>query len=199
MRDDMPGSDPKEIWKNQSNEVPTMTLKLIQWKARDLRAKTRKKLLGSVAGPLVVAFFWMYVGTLARITPLGQALFVFIFLWSLLGTYILFTGLRSLPMPGDAALSTGLEFCGQEIERQRVFARRVLLWSFLPALLGIAAFVVVLVLIGAKLIPNGVPFLVLMGAWLVAYFVIRSREDRQLQIEMDQLRQIEAENRMGSA
>jgi len=199
MRNDMPGGDPKEIWKNQSNEVPAMTLKLIQWKARELRMKTRKKLLGSVAGPVVVAFFWAYSTKLKGITPLAQALFAFIFVWSLLGTYILVKGLRSGPMPGDAALSTGLEFCRREIERQQVLARRILLWSFLPSLLGIAGFVLALALIGAKVIPRGVPFLVLVGAWVVAYFVIRSREDHQLQTEMDQLRQIEAENRPGPA
>ena len=51
-------NSPQEIWQNQSAERNTMTLKLIEWKARDLRAKTRKKLLGTIVGPLAVGVLY---------------------------------------------------------------------------------------------------------------------------------------------
>ena len=46
-----------------------MTLKLIRSKARELQAKTRRKLLGTVAGPLAAAFFYAF--GIREFAPLG--------------------------------------------------------------------------------------------------------------------------------
>ena len=60
MPNESPGRDPKEIWQNQPTEKPTMTLKLIRQRARELHAKTRSKLLGTLAGPLFVLLFSVF-------------------------------------------------------------------------------------------------------------------------------------------
>jgi flagellar biogenesis protein FliO len=43
--------------------------------------------------------------------------------------------------------------------------------------------------------PNGLPFLILAAVWVISWFVIRLREQRELQSEIDELKNIEMENR----
>ena len=100
-------------------------------------------------------------------------------------------------MPADAGLSSGLEFCRREIERQRDLLRRGLLWVFGPMLLAISTLILALVMAGTRnqgIFPNGLPFLILVVVWIIAYFAIRLREQRALQRELDELSEIEREN-----
>jgi hypothetical protein len=193
MANDLPGDDPKTVWKNQPTENSAMTLTLIRSKARELQTQTRKKLARMLAGPftavLVYALGLKQFPSLANIL---HPLFAGALLWSLAGLYFLNRGMRSAEFPDDAALSTGLAFCREEIERQRGLLRRVLLWSLGPILLALATFILGLALIGTKsrgLIPNGLPFLILVVAWIFAYFVKRARELRQLEREIEELRE----------
>ena len=80
MRDDVPGDGPKNIWLNQPTEKPTITLRLIQQRLRDLRTKTRKKLLGTLAGPLATGLFYAFgMSEFASVRPVLQSLFAFAF------------------------------------------------------------------------------------------------------------------------
>ena len=197
MRNDSSGNDPRTIWQNQPTETTTMTLKLVRWKGRELHAKTRKHLLGTLAGPLAAVFF--YALAIRLFSPLQQLLhplFALALVWSLAGLYFLNRGMWSAVMPGDAGLSSGLEFCRREIERRCHLLRRVLLWSFGPVLLTIGAFILVLVIqAGDRIFPNAIPFMALVLIWIAAYFVIRMREQRELQREIAELDDIERENR----
>ncbi len=176
-----------------------MILKLIQQRSRDLRAKTRKKLLGSLAGPLAAGLVYAFgMKEFASRGQVLQPLFAFALAWSLAGLYFLNRGMWAAVMPGDAGLSTGLEFCRQEIERQRDLLRRVLLWSFGPLLLAIGTLILALAMVGTKdrgILPNGLPFLILVVVWVVAYFVMRFREQRELQREIEELDDIAGESR----
>jgi hypothetical protein len=198
MRSDLPEDGPKNIWLNQPTETRTMTLKLIQQRLRDLRAKTRMKLFGTLAGPLAVGFFYAFA--LKQFVPLPQVLqplFALALAWSLAGLFYLNRGMWSALTPRYAGLSTGLQFCRREIERQRDLVHRVLLWSFGPVLLAIGNFILALVMVGTKdrrIFPNGLPFLVLVVIWIVAYFIIRLREQRDLQRQIDELNDIEMES-----
>jgi hypothetical protein len=198
MQDDLPGDGPKKIWLSQPTETPTMTLKLIQQRSRDLHAKTRRKLLGTLAGPLAASFFYAF--GMKEFAPLRQVLqppFALALAWSLAGLYILNRGMWSAVVPGDAGLSTGLEFCRREVERQRNLLRRVLLWSFGPVLLAIGTLILALSLVGTRdrgIFPNGLPFLILIVVWIVGYFIVRLRDQRELQREIDELNNIEKEN-----
>jgi hypothetical protein len=70
MRGDLPEDGPKNLWLNQPAERTTMTSKLIQQRSRDLRARTRRKLLGTLAGPLVAGLFYAY--SMKEFAPLRQ-------------------------------------------------------------------------------------------------------------------------------
>ena len=122
-----------------------MTLKLIQQRSRDLRAKTRRKLLGTLAGPLAAGLFCAFgMKVFAPLREVLQLLFASACAWSLAGLYFLNRGMWSAVMPGDAGLDTGLDFCRREIERQRDLVRRLLLWSFGPIMLAIGTFILAL-------------------------------------------------------
>src|SRR5438309_307802 len=138
MRNDSSGNDPKTIWQNQTVEPSAMTLETIRRKASALHAKTSRELLGSIAAPLGVAVF-SGLGAAIFHDPLQRAVFALALAWALAGQFFLHRGMWSATLPGDAALTTGLEFYRREIERRRYLFRRVLQWSFGPMVLAIGA------------------------------------------------------------
>lgn len=104
----------------------------------------------------------------------------------------------SAVLPGDLGLKTGLEACRLEVERQRDLQRRSLVWSFGPAMLATATFVLALALVPAvarRVIPNGLPLLIVLVFPIVSFFGIRSREQREFRRELDELKDLEMENR----
>ena len=198
MRDDFPENDPRKIWQGQPKEISTVTLKMIRMKVQDLQTKTRRNWWGIWAGPLAVGGLSAYGIKLVHgahgVFPVLEAAFVFAIAWSLAGVYFFNRGMRSEAMPGDAALSTGLEFYRREIERHRALFGRILLWQFGPIVLALAAFILLAVIIvGGKIFPNGMPFLILVAIWIGAYFVIRRAAWRDLQREIDDLKDIESQ------
>ena len=177
-----------------------MTLDVIRSKARELRAKTRKQLLGTVAGPLAAAFLYAFgMKEFPAMQQPVRVLFLFAIGWSVVGLYFLNRGMWSAMMPGDAALSTGLEFCRREIERRRNLLRRLLLWSLAPILLAIATFIAALAMLGTKhksLFPNALPFMALVAIWICAYFFRRMQEQRELNREIVELDDLGRNNRI---
>ncbi len=198
MQDDSPGEVPKTIWLNQPTETPTMTAKLVQQRSRYLRARTRRKLFGILAGPLASGFFYAYsIREFPSLRQILHPLFFVALAWSFAGLYFLNRGLWPAMMPGDAGLRNGLEFCRKEIERQREFVRRALLWSFGPMLLAISAFILALVMVSTRdrgIFPNGLPFITGIVVWIVVYFISRLREQRELKAELDDLDGIQKED-----
>ncbi len=193
----MSSNDPKTIWKNQPTEVSAMTLKMIRRKAQGLQAKTRKKLMGTLAGPAAVAFFAIF-GMKAFASLQLQPLFAIAFLWSIAGMYFLNRQLWSTAASEDMGFSAGLESCRREIERQRSLLGRLLLWSFGPVMLALGTVILALTMAGSadrKVFPNALPFLTLVCLWVVGYFVVRLREKHELQREADELDEVEAESR----
>jgi len=197
MPDDLRGNGPRNIWLNQPTETSTVTIKLIQQKSRDLRARTRKKLVGSIVGPLGVGLFCAF--STKAFGPLPQVLqpmFAVAFLWSVAGLYFLNRGIWSLTAPTDMGSSTGLDSCRREISRQRDLVRRILLWSFGPLLLAIGTFILALAMVSTpqrSIFPNGLPFLILLVIWIASYFMLRLREQRGLKRELEELNDIEKE------
>jgi hypothetical protein len=199
MQNDSPESGVRTMWLNQPTEKPTMISKLIEQRSRKLRAKTRSGLLGTVGGPLTAGiFYWYSMRAFPGLRQVLQPPFAFAFAWGLAGLYFLNRGMWSAVMPGNLGLNTGLEVCRLEVERQRDLRRRSLVWSFGPVMLATATFVLALTLVpqvGRRIIPNGVPFLTVLVLSIVSFFVIRSREQRELQRELDELKDLEMENR----
>lgn len=198
MSDELPEDDPRRVWQGQRTEASPMALRLIQSKARELQTRTRRKLLGMMAGPLAAAF--LYAFGIREFASQGQVLhplFATALVWSLIGLYFLTRGMRRIMMPSDAGLSTGLAFCRGELERQRDLLRRVLLWSLGPMLLALASFILGLAMIGPNdrgLFPNGLPFLALVILWIAGYFALRERELRQLKREIEELNELERDD-----
>jgi hypothetical protein len=199
MQNDSPENGVRTIWLNQSTEKPAMISKLIEQRSRTLRAKTHRGLLGTVGGPLTAGiFYWYSMRAFPGLREVLQPPFAFALAWGLAGLYFLNRGMWSAVKPGDLGLNTGLEVCRLEVERQRDLRRRSLVWSFGPVMLATATFVLALTLVpqvGRRLIPNGVPFLLVLVLSIVSFFVIRSREQRELQRELDELKDLEMENR----
>ena len=175
-----------------------MTLRLIQQRSRDLRARTRKKLLGTLAGPLAASLVYAFgMKEFVSLRRVLQPLFAFALAWSLAGVYFLNRRMWSTEPPADFGLSTGLEFCRREIERQRDILRKMLLWSFGPVLLAIGTLILALAMVSTGdrgIFPNGLPFLILVVVWIVSYFVIGFQEQRTLQRELHELNEIERES-----
>jgi len=95
-------------------------------------------------------------------------------------------------------LTAGLEFYRREIERRRHLFRRVLQWSFGPVLLAVAALLLPIVTGGIKkrgAFRNMLPFLTLLALWIGGFFILRIRQQRQLQREIEELNGIERENK----
>lgn len=194
MSDEFPGDKLKAIWHNQQTETSAMTVKLIQSKARELQSKTRKKLLGTLVGPLAAALIYMLgLKLFPRLASILHPLFLAALVWSLCGLYFLNRAMWSGVMPGDAGLATGLDFCREELERRRQLLRRLLVWSLGPLLLSLGTFILALALSGSAnkgLVPSGLPFLGLLVVWIVAYFVLRAKEQRELQREIEELKEL---------
>jgi hypothetical protein len=202
MRDDSPENDPRTIWQNQPTEPSVMTSEKIRQKTRELHAKTRQKLLGGIAVSLLVAGISGY-GIASGDGPVIRAVFAFAIAWSMAGQYFVNRGMWSAVLPHDAAMNTGLESYRREVERRRYLFGRVMLWSFGPVVLAIATLIALIMSFGIRnrglplkgTLLNMTPFLSLVVIWIVGVFVIRMREQRELQREIDELNDIERENR----
>lgn len=198
MRDDSPEKDPKAIWQNQPTEASAVTLEKLKQMSRDLHVRTRRQLLGTLIAPLAVVFFGAFgLSSFPALRPTLQPLFALALVWSLAGLYLLNRSMWPIGMPEEMGLATGLEFCRRQIERRQFLLQRVLLWSFGPILLALAIFILGLAMIGSRgrgLIPNGLPFLTLVIAWIVGYFIVRVQERRRLRKDFDELNGLEREN-----
>lgn len=201
MRNDSSGNDPKTIWQNQPTEPSAMTLEKIRQKTQELHAKTRRKLLGNVVVPFfVVAFYGFSMKQFHD--PVLRSMFAFAIAWSLAGLYFLNRGMWSGMLPADAASSTGLECYRREVERRRSLSSRFMLWGLGPVIFAIATLIMLILSLGtgsgislSRALRNMTPFLTLLVLWLVGVFVIRMRDQRELQREIDELNDIERANR----
>lgn len=196
MRNNLQDDDPKTIWQSQPTEASTMSLVLIRQKARELRAKARRQLLGTLVVPVVVALFYAFcIQQFPQLRGLLHSLFALALAWSLVGLYFLHRGMRPGAMPGDAAFNTGLEFCRRELERQRDVLRLLLLWSFGPVVMALGTISLAFAIVaGPDIFPKAAPLMTLMVAWIAAYLVIRVRQQRKLQREINELNNVEREN-----
>jgi hypothetical protein len=192
MANDPSGSDPKTIWQSQAREKSTVTLeRMIRRRAEELHAKTlRERLSSLIAPPSVVVFSG--IGMAEGNNPVQRAVFAIALVWSLAGAYVLNRGVWPARLAGDAALATGLEFCRKEIERRLYFHRQSLLWAFAPIVLAGGALVA---FTERGVFAKTIPFLTLFVLWVIGIFFFRRVGWRKLQREIDDLNDIESENR----
>jgi hypothetical protein len=158
-------------------------------------------LLGNLVVPFIVVAFYGF-GIKQFHHPALRSVFAFAIAWSLAGLYFLNRGMWPAMLPGDAALSTGLESYRREVERRLSLSGRFMVWGFGPAVFAIATLIMLILSlgIGGGMSLKGAllkmaPFLTLLAIWLVGFFVIRMRQQRELNREIDQLNEIESENK----
>jgi hypothetical protein len=174
-----------------------MTLEKIRQKTQELHAKTRRELIKSIAGPLIVIAICCFAVRFPD--PVLRAILAFAIAWSLTGQYFLNRGMWSVTRPGDAALRTGLESYRNEVERQRFLFSRTMLWQFGPVVFAIAILIVLIASLGTgnrgmplkEALLKMIPFLALVVIWIVSFYAIRMRQQRELQREIDELNDIE--------
>ena len=169
-----------------------MTLEKIRLKTQELRAKTRRGLLGGMILPLAVAAIAGW-GVKWFDSPMLRLVFAAAIAWSVAGQYFANRGMWPEPAPDDPAVGTGIESYRRELERRRYLSARFLLWYFGPMVLAIAALTVPALSLGMRrgMLLNMIPFLSLLFIWLVSVFVMRLRDRRELQREIDELDKIE--------
>lgn len=198
MPNDSPDQCARKVWLNQPTEKPTLLSKLIGQRSRELRARTRRKLIGTLAGPLSAGILCVFsLVEFPALKEMLQPVFALAIAWSLAGLYYLNRGMWSEVTPREAGRNTGLQACQLEIERQRNLIHRFLVWSFGPSMLAIAAFVFALAKVSPRehgILPNGLPFLILMVVWIISWSLIRMRERRDLDRQIVELKNIETEN-----
>ena len=195
MLNDSSTNDPKAIWQNQPTEPSKMTLVMIRHKTQQLQGKTRRDLLGEIAASVFLVglsgFGIAWVNGAAL-----RAAFALAIIWTLAGQYFVDRGSLSDAAQLDVSLSTSLESYRREVERRRYLSSRFLLWSFGPAILAVGALSAYLLTIAWNrgFLRNTIPFFTLLGLWFVGVFVIRMRQQRELQREIDQLNEVERSN-----
>lgn len=185
-------NDPKKLWQNQPREEATMTLKLIRQRAQDLRARTRRELFGNIAIiPIAIAIAWF--GFL-HTHDLGlRSAFLAAIAWAVLGQVLLHRGVWAATSPERSASMTGLEFYRREILRRRNLLARFLQWSLGPVILSVGTLALLLTGMARSVGKPGavLPFITLALLWIAAVFVLRSRHQKELKREIDQLNEIE--------
>ncbi len=99
-------------------------------------------------------------------------------------------------MAEDVLLNTGLKSYRIEVERRRYISTRFLVCIFGPSVLAIGTLAVQIVSFARDrgALSNTTPFLTMLAIWIVGVFVIRMRDQRELQREMDELKHIENSN-----
>jgi hypothetical protein len=195
MEDNFRDDDLKKAWKQQHVEAPTMTIETMRARARELQAKTRRELWGSIGSAAIVVGIAGW-GLALTHDPAMRLVFALAVAWVAAGQYVVHRGMWPATLPGDAALQTGLEFYRREVERRTHVFRQVLQWSFGPVALSLAALILVLTgIANSQGIPlqRIMPFCTLVIAWVAGVFLMRRRSRLELEREIRELRALERE------
>lgn len=197
MESNPSGNDPKTIWQKQPAETTKMTLILIRKTARDLRAKTRRELLGIAWAQIAFAIFAI-VGIVRGAGWAQRAGFAIALIWCIAGAWIYQKGMWPAPMPGDAGLATGLEYYRREIDRRRSLIGNWLIWVLCPVIFTLGVFMAPLIAwmlaTDPKMLRNTIPFFIVLAVWAIAMAVLRIRKRRELEREIEELNEIGKES-----
>jgi Flp pilus assembly protein TadB len=195
MPNDSSTNDAKTIWQSQPTEPSKMTLVMIRHKTQQLQDKTRRDLLAEIAVTIFLValcgfgIWWVHGAAL-------RALFALAIAWTLAGQYFVDRKSLSESAQLDVSLNTSLESYRREVERRHYLSSRFLSWIFGPAILAVGALSTHLLVLASDhgALRNTVPFFTLLGLWFAGVFVVRMRQQRELQREIDQLNEVERSN-----
>lgn len=195
MQNNSSNNDPREIWQSQPREIPVMTLEEIRQRGQKLQAKTRRTLLGWRALALLIVSISIFGITWTH-SPIMRATFALSIVWSLAGQFLV-NRKKGSPMPTeDALVSTGLKSYRTEVERRRYISAHFLLSIFGPSVLAVGTLAAQIISLARAqgALSKIVPFMTALAIWIVGVFIIRMRDQRQLQGEINNLSLIENSN-----
>jgi len=184
--------DPKKVWQNQPSEVTALTVEMVRQRAQELHAKTRRLLAGNIATMFLVVAISGF-GFMHTHNPGFRLAFIVSVVWAAVGQFLLHRGVWSALPPEGWALMTGLEFYRREIDRRRNVMGRLLQWSLGPMILNVGILVLLFTGMARSLgkAHAALPFSTLCAVWVVAVFVFRSRDQKELRKENEQLNRME--------
>jgi hypothetical protein len=189
---DLNSNDPIRIWQNQPINQRNMAAINLHQKTHALQNLTRRKLTIALLGPVVVGLFYAYMkSALPTIAHTLEHLLIASVLWSLAGVCFIHRGMWTTLSPTESALSTGLASCRRELTLQHNLANRILLWMLGPVFLTLGVFLFALTQVSGGILPKGLPFLVCLAVWAIAYAIGRIRQQQSFRQELDELNQIE--------
>ncbi len=192
MQNNSSNSDPKEIWQNQPTEASIMTVEEIRQRAQKLQRKNSRVLLGWIAVALLIIGISVF-GIVWTHSPILRTVFAFSIAWSLAGQFFVNRKKWSSALTEDALLSTGLTSYRMEVERRRYISTHFLLCIFGPSVLAVGTLAAQIVSIARAqgALSKTMPFLTVLAIWIIGVFVIRMRDQRELQVEINDLNRIE--------
>ena len=197
MPSEFPMNDPRNIWTNQTTEPFKMSANELRRKAQQRERKSRFEAAYSIIVGLILFVFFAWV--FARAHELAPRIgFGVLSLWGIYYAYQAGTRISQVQLAPDATLGTTLQSYKSELERRRDYAQHI--WRrALTFLFAGMALVVVPALIKSfdapRLLVNFVPIFLLLAVWCAIFFPMRKRNLLKLQVEIEELRGFEKENR----
>lgn len=195
MPDNPSLDDMKNLWRNQMTEAPQISLQRFRRKAYKLQKKARREVyaLSALAAILVSSFLFALTQTQGTVQRIGLGLLA---AWALLLPFQAYRMLRLTAPASDATLATSVAFYRRQLERHRDYHWHIWRWGVVPFLLGGAVYgwpVFVGLAANPKLLPNILPFSVLLVVWVAAFFYLRRRRVRKLRRKLDILDELQKE------
>jgi RNA polymerase sigma-70 factor (ECF subfamily) len=197
MENNPPQNDPKKIWQHQPTEPFKMSVNDIRRRAQRLKTRARFSALFMIAIGLLFSIW--FASAFARYHSVFWSIgWGVLSLWGLYGAYQAYRWVWPVQLPPEVSMVTSLQSYRSELERQRDYNRHVWRKSGLPVLFIGLAMALVPPLIRAGLpgsLLKAMPFLILLAIWCAAFPIVRKRRQQKLQQEIDELNEIEKENR----
>ena len=180
------------IWRHQPEEEVAVGLEqIVNRRTKELDWSTRWEILMSICAAL------LFVGVvLLRVAPSRDgfldAVLAAAGVWAILALVLLRRQIwRREPSRADAAAATGLEYYRGVLERRRDHLKNAWIWHgpLFLACLALIAIVTGKSFLGFERLRSATPLLALLAGWTVFGVVLRLRQARELQREIDELEQ----------
>ena len=178
------------IWRHQPEEEVAVGLEqIVNRRTKELDWSTRWEILMSICAAL------LFVGVvLLRVAPSRDGFLDTVLaaagVWAILSLYLLRRQIwRRDSLRADAAAATGLEYYRRELERRRDHLKNAWIWHG-PLFLACLALIAIMTgksFLGFERLRSVTPLLALLAGWTVFGVVLRLRQARELQREIDEL------------
>ena len=191
--------DPRTVWQRQAAGSFSVTPQELQEKARRLRTKARKEMLGNSALALIAIGTSVH-GTLHTHATGWRIVFVIIIAWAVSGWFLSNGGAQPKYAPPPSEPVDGLSFYRQQLKRRNDLFRRFLPSFFGPAVLGMVTWILMMsgMARNLHLRVNLVPLCTLLVLWVIGIFILRLRTRNELKQELAELDALERESKQPS-